>query len=273
MARTPEPPERKSIQAHLRELAVRIKWSLFWIVTGVVVAFIFREVILSWLVAPLANAMGDQTRLHFSSPIEPFFTYMRLALQAGLILAIPGLIWQVWAFIGPGLHANERRFLLTVTFWGVLFFSGGVLFAYYLVLPHGFQFLLSFAQGEVEPVFHVFRMPGTPDAQIMAEAGRGALHLQATIMMDGYLKLIMNLLFVFGVVFELPLFLYFLAVSGIVSIRGLLRFFRYFVVISFFLSAFLTPPDVITQILLAVPLIVMYILSVGVAWVVLRRKK
>jgi len=267
---------RKSLRDHLRELAYRIKLSLLWMAAGAVVAFIFREAILSWLMAPLAPALGADPKLHFSSPIEPFFTYMRLALQAGLFFAFPGLLWQVWSFIGPGLHRKERRFVLTITFWGVLFFLAGVAFAYYLVFPFGFDFLLDFARGETatSPYFvnmqeQLTKLAG-PDARL---ALSGGLVLEPTIMMDGYLKLIMSLLFVFGVVFELPLVIYYLAVSQMVSISGLMKFFRYYVVIAFIVAAILTPPDVVTQIMLGVPLVLMYLLSVGLAALVLHRKK
>ncbi len=275
----PDPNEtmpRKSLQDHLRELAYRIKLSLVWMLAGSVVAFIFREEILAWLMAPLAPALGADPKLHFSSPIEPFFTYMRLALQAGLFFAFPGLLWQIWSFVGPGLHRKERRFVLTITFWGVLFFLTGVAFAYYLVFPFGFDFLLDFARGETATSAYFVEMQKTlakafgPEARL---ALHGGLVLEPTIMMDGYLKLIMSLLFVFGVVFELPLVIYYLAVSQIVSINGFMRFFRYYVVIAFIVAAILTPPDVVTQIMLGVPLVLMYLMSVGLAALVLHRKK
>ncbi|MBU1068326.1 twin-arginine translocase subunit TatC [Myxococcota bacterium] len=279
MSPMPEPTEsmpRKSLREHLQELAYRIKLALLWMAGGTVIAFVFREWIMEWLMVPLAPALGADPKLHFSSPIEPFFTYMRLALQAGLFIAFPGLLWQLWSFIGPGLHRKERRFVLAITFWGVLFFLSGVAFAYYLVFPYGFDWLLNFARGETltSPYFVQLQKNLTlaygPEARL---ALAGGLVLEPTIMMDGYLKLIMSLLFAFGVMFELPLVIYFLAVSRVASISGLMHFFRYFVVIAFIVAAVLTPPDVITQIMLGVPLVLMYLMSVGVAALVLRGKK
>jgi len=271
----PEPAAAErtwTLREHLRELAWRIKMSLLWVGGCAVVAFIFREAIMEWLMAPLAPALGADPRLHFSSPIEPFFTYMRLALHAGLFFAFPALLWHVWSFIGPGLRPKERRFIFWLTLWGVFFFLAGVAFAYYLVFPYGFDWLLDFARGEATPDAYLHKLQVAAGLHPGVSSSSG-LVLEDTIMMDGYLRLITSLLLAFGVMFELPLVVYWLAVSRVVSIRGLLGFFRYYVVIAFIVAAILTPPDVITQIMLGVPLTLMYLMSVGVAALVLWRRK
>ncbi|MBN2725596.1 MAG: twin-arginine translocase subunit TatC [Deltaproteobacteria bacterium] len=268
---------RQSITSHLRELAYRIKLIFICAVAGFGVAYFFREELLQILVMPLAPAMNNNPQLHFTSPVEPFFTYLRLSLRCGLILAMPGIIYNIWAFIGPGLYAREKKFVLSVTVLGVVFFSLGVLFAYYVVFPYGFKFLIGFAQsspGNIRLSSHIsefiFQVYGvTP---VLAD-GSGSVSISPTIMMGDYLKLILNLLIAFGLVFELPLVIYFLATSGIVTTSGLMKFFRYFVVIAFTLSAILTPPDVITQVMMAVPLIIMYLASTFVAWIVIRARK
>jgi sec-independent protein translocase protein TatC len=265
-----------TLREHLRELAYRIKVCLLWVAGCAVVAFIFREDILTWLMAPLAPALGADPRLHFADPIEPFFTYMRLALHAGLFFAFPALLWHLWSFIGPGLRPKERRFVLGITIWGVVFFLAGVAFAYYLVFPYGFDWLLDFARTESSssPLLQRLREQLAHGSGVAAPtATTGGLVLQDTIMMDGYLRLMTSLLLAFGVMFELPLVVYWLAVSRVVSIRGLMGFFRYYVVIAFIVSAILTPPDVVTQIMLGVPLTLMYLASVGVAALVLWRRK
>jgi len=271
---TEEAPDRKwTLREHLRELAYRIKMCLLWTAGCAVVGFVFREDIMAWLMAPLAPALGSDPRLHFSTPIEPFFTYMRLALHAGLFFAFPALLWHIWSFIGPGLRPKERRFVLGITIWGVFFFLAGVAFAYYLVFPYGFDWLLDFARTDSSPSPFLHHLRERLASGGAPAASGGGLVLQDTIMMDGYLRLMTSLLLAFGVMFELPLVIYWLAVSRVVSIRGLMGFFRYFVVIAFIVSAILTPPDVVTQILLGVPLTLMYLASVGVAALVLWRRK
>ena len=268
--------ERMSLAQHVRELGRRIRNSLLWLVAGVALAFIWREDILFWLTAPLTPALGENPRLHFSSPVEPFFTYMRLSLQAGLLFSMPAILYNLWAFVAPGLHSPERRFVLRVTFWAIVLFLAGSAFAYFVVLPYGFAFLLNFANMSVAPspwLLHlqdVFRQAYGPGVHLPIS---GELSLQPTIMMDHYLSLVLNLMLVFGLVFEFPLVLYHLAVSRMVQIRTLLHFFRYFVVIAFLLAAILTPPDVATQVMMAIPMLIMYLASVGLAALALHFRK
>ncbi len=268
--------EKMTLVEHLRQLGRRIKISLMWLAAGVAFAFFLREEILALLTAPLEPALGAHPKLHFSSPVEPFFTYMRLSFQAGLLFAMPAILYNLWAFVAPGLHRSERRFVLRITLWAVLLFAAGVAFAYFIVFPYGFAFLLDFARLSTAPspyfvhLQEALRALYGPSVQL---AIAGGLALEPTIMMDGYLTLIMNLMLVFGLVFEFPLALYYLAVSQLFSIRTLLHFFRYFVVIAFIVAAILTPPDVATQVMMAVPMLFMYLASVGLAALVLRLRK
>ncbi|MBU1238403.1 twin-arginine translocase subunit TatC [Myxococcota bacterium] len=272
------PSTRESIMSHFRELVYRIKWILVWLIVGFGVAYFIRTEILDFLVAPLGPAMEGNPQLHFTSPVEPFFTYLKLSMKAGIFLAMPFILYHLWSFIAPGLYKKERRLVITVTFFGVLFFAGGVLFAYYLVFPYGFKFLIKFAQdspGNVQllplvgDIFKEVFGSQTP----LLDPGMAKVALTPTIMMGDYLKLIINLLLAFGIVFELPLLIYFLVTTGIVSPRGLLGFFRYFVVIAFTISAILTPPDVITQVMMALPLMAMYLISTLFAWAVVSRRQ
>ncbi len=272
-----EPSTRESIMAHFRELVYRIKWILVWLIAGFGVAYFIRQEILDFLVAPLAPALEGNPQLHFTSPVEPFFTYLKLSVKAGIFIAMPMILYHIWSFIAPGLYKKERHLVLGVTVLGVLFFAGGVAFAYYLVFPYGFKFLIRFAQdspGNVQllPVLGEIFKEVFGHSPIL-DPGMAKVALAPTIMMGDYLKLIINLLLAFGIVFELPLLIYFLVTTGIVSPRGLLSFFRYFVVIAFTVSAILTPPDVVTQVMMALPLIAMYLLSTLVAWAVLSRRQ
>jgi sec-independent protein translocase protein TatC len=273
----PESLPRETIRKHLRELAYRIKWAFVWFLIGFAIAYFFKEEILEWLVAPLAPAMKGHPQLHFTSPVEPFFTFIKLALKAGIVIAIPGILYNIWSFIAPGLHKTEKRFTIFVTLFGALFFAMGVLFAYFFVFPYGFQFLISFAQDspgnfKLLPVLGEV-LKETYGVIPSIDMGTVRVSLEPTIMMGDYLKLIISLLLAFGIVFELPLLVYFLITTGITSPRGLIAFFRYFVVIAFVLSAILTPPDIVTQILMALPLITMYLLSTLVAWIVIVRRE
>lgn len=268
---------RQTLASHLRELAYRIRLILIWLVAGFTAAFIFKEQLFEILVAPLSPAMNDNPNLHFASPIEPFFTYLWLSLRAGVLFAVPGIIYNLWAFIAPGLKVKEKRFVFLITFFGAIFFILGVLFAYFIVFPYGFKFLIDFAAespGNIKLIPHIseFIKEIYNYTPVLAD-GSSAVSLNATIMMGEYLKLMINLLMAFGIVFELPLVIYFLATSEIVSTLSLMKFFRYFIVIAFTISAILTPPDVVTQIMMAVPLILMYLLSVGVAHLVLMRRR
>ncbi|MBU1221792.1 twin-arginine translocase subunit TatC [Myxococcota bacterium] len=268
---------RQTLASHLRELAYRIRLILIWLVAGFTAAFIFKEPLFEILVAPLSPAMNDNPNLHFASPIEPFFTYLWLSLRAGVLFAVPGIIYNLWAFIAPGLKVKEKRFVFLITFFGAIFFILGVLFAYFIVFPYGFKFLIDFAAespGNIKLIPHIseFIKEVYNYTPVLAD-GSSAVSLNATIMMGEYLKLMINLLMAFGIVFELPLVVYFLATSEIVSTLALMKFFRYFVVIAFTVSAILTPPDVVTQVMMAVPLILMYLLSVGVAHLVLMRRR
>lgn len=268
--------ERMSLADHLRQLGRRIRISLLWLAGGVALAFVLREEILFWLTAPLTPVLGRDPKLHFSSPVEPFFTYMRLSFQAGLLFAAPAILYNLWAFVAPGLHRPERRFVLRVTFWAIALFFAGAAFAYFVVLPYGFAFLLNFAQLSTPASEWLVRLQENlrhlygPAIQLPIS---GELALEPTIMMDGYLTLVLNLMLVFGVVFEFPLVLYHLAVSRLVQIRTFMNFFRYFVVIAFIVAAILTPPDVATQVMMAIPMLVMYLASVGLAAVVLHFRK
>ncbi len=265
--------KRLPFLAHLEELKVRIMRSLYGLVVGVVACFIFKDQIWNFIAAPLVSVM-QRPEVHIQSPIETFFVYLKLALIAGIIVTAPWIFLQVWLFVAPGLYKNERRMATSFVFFGTFFFFGGVAFGYYVVLPFGFSYLLGMAYDSagywsvLEQVGKVFHLAVDYQA-----AGFVRAAIKPTIMMESYVSLVLKLLLAFGLVFELPLVLYFLAKIGMVTHRGLLKFFRFWVVLSFLISAVLTPPDVFTQTLMAGPLIVMYLSGIVVAWVITTRRE
>jgi sec-independent protein translocase protein TatC len=212
------------------------------------IAWVFKEQLMEWLLEPMRLAwmqlgLGEPA-IHFASPIDPFVAYMKLAFGAGLLLAAPFVFWQLWGFISPGLYDREKRLALPFVLASTLFFVGGVIFGYLVVFPLGFETFLSFA-GML------------PSEQV---------RIQPTIMVNEYLNFSIRMLLAFGVVFEIPVIVSFLAMAGIVNWKQLLQFGRWWVLIAAVLAAILTPPDVGSQTLMLVPLVVLYFLSVVLAY-------
>jgi len=186
------------------------------------------------LTAPLVRVMESGDTLIFTNLPEAFFTYLKVSFLAGLLLASPVILYQFWMFVAPGLYQRERRVLLPIVFLSTLFFLGGSLFGYFIVFPWGFQFFLGFATETIRP------LPS----------------------MREYLSFSAKLLLAFGVVFEMPLVLTAMARLGIVSVDFLKKNRKYAILLFFTGAAILTPPDVITQIMMALPLILLYEVSI-----------
>ena len=233
------------LTAHLAELRARIAKLLAAWAVGSAVAWNWREDIFGALLAPATGALGEGGALQAIAPTEIFFTYLKSALLAGFVFSLPVFFWQIWAFVAPGLYPSEKRmaapFVLVST---VLFVSGGT-FGYFVVFPIVYDFLASF---ESEVVVSAWTM-----REVFALTTR--------------------LLLAFGTGFQLPVVVFFLALSGIVEPARLFAGTKYAVLGAFVLSAFLTPPDPLSQVLLAAPLIVLYVLGVGVAWLAVRRRR
>ncbi|MCH7550676.1 MAG: twin-arginine translocase subunit TatC [Proteobacteria bacterium] len=228
---------------HLIELRSRLLHSLIAIVVLFFISYYFAPELYDFLVAPLADVleeMGGQRRLIFTALHEAFFTYIKVAFFAALFLSFPFIAIQVWMFIAPGLYKTEKRafapFLIATP---ILFFAGGAL-VYYFIFPLAWKFFLSFE----------------------SVGGAGALPIQLEAKVDQYLSLVMRLIFAFGLCFELPVVLTLLARVGIVSSKGLKKNRKYAIVLAFVAAAILTPPDVISQIGLALPTMVLYEISI-----------
>lgn len=238
----PTTSESKPIPAHLIELRQRLLWALGTMAAGTALCFLFVEDIYGFLVAPLAEAMGpgDSNRLIYTGLTEAFFTYLKIAFFSGLFLTFPVLLTQIWLFIAPGLYKTEKQaFMPFFAATPILFFMGGAV-VYFLVMPMAWPFFLSFQSTGADTV----------------------LPIQLEARVSEYLDLIMTLIFAFGLCFQLPILLTLMGRAGLITADGLAKKRKYAIVLTFVVAAFLTPPDVISQILLAVPILGLYELSI-----------
>ncbi|PID74034.1 MAG: twin-arginine translocase subunit TatC [Desulfobacterales bacterium] len=229
--------------AHLEELRDRLIRCFIAIFIGFLAAYGFREILFEILIRPLVQVMGQKDSLIFTGLPEAFFTYLKVAFIAGIFISSPVLLYQFWAFVAPGLYKKERLFLLPVVILSTFFFAGGALFGYFLVFPYGFQFFLDFA-GE---------------------------NIQAMPSMKEYLAFSSKLLLAFGLIFELPLVLTAMSRMGLVTPAFLRTNRKYAVLIFFIAAAIITPPDVVTQCFMALPLMLLYEISI-IGAVVVQRK-
>lgn len=227
---------------HLIELRRRLLWALVAMAAGTAICFIYVDHIYGFLVQPLADAMepGDSQRLIYTGLTEAFFTYVKVAFFAGIFLTFPILLAQIWLFIAPGLYKNERKaFLPFLVATPVLFFLGAAM-VYFVVLPMAWPFFLSFQSTGAET----------------------ALPIQLEARVGEYLDLVMALIFSFGLCFQLPVLLTLMGRAGLITADTLAKGRKYAIIIIFTVAAFLTPPDVISQILLAVPILGLYEISI-----------
>ncbi|MEE2677973.1 MAG: twin-arginine translocase subunit TatC [Myxococcota bacterium] len=237
---------RLPLNDHLAELRTRLfKCVLAWVI-GAALAWSFSEQIFGLLLRPAIEALGGGERpLQAIAPTEIFFTYVKCALLAGFVVALPVIFWQAWSFIAPGLYPNEKNAVVPFVCVSTVLFIGGATFGYAIVFPLMFQFLSGF------------------DSEFVHSAWT----------MREVFALTTRLFLAFGIAFELPVVVFFLAIAGIVDAPTLFRGTPYAVLGVFVVAAILTPPDWVSQVFLAVPMVALYLLGVGVAWVFGARAK
>jgi len=229
------------ITEHLSELRRRIGIALAAIVVGAILAYAFSEQIFAVLLSPATDALAARgSKLQAIAPTEIFIAYIKCALLAGFVLTLPVSFWQLWAFVAPGLYDSEKRAIFPFVIASTVLFAAGAAFGHTFVFPVMFQFLNSWDNEWVVSAWTLREVFGLTTQLILA----------------------------FGVIFELPIFVLFLSLSGIVTARQLLSGTRYAVVASFVIGAILTPPDVVSQTMMSVPMVALYLLGVCVAFVV-----
>ena len=231
------------LRPHLVELRKRLGLSVLSVFIGFIIAFLFHESILEWITAPLNEALAEVAHLSKKAADGmvtthqvggAFFVALKVSFFAGLLGALPFILYQLWLFIAPGLYNNEKKMVIPFVVGGSVMFFIGVMFAYYVVTPFGFQFLITFGSFLYTPLINI----------------------------EDYVGFFTKIMMGFGIAFELPVFAYFLALLGLVTDKTLKDFFKYAILIIFVLAALLTPPDVLTQLLMAAPLIVLYGVSI-----------
>jgi len=229
--------ERKQpLMEHLVELRTRLLWSLAALLLAFFLCFAFSRPLFAVLVQPLVAA--GQDRVIFTQVFEAFFVQVRVAFFGALMLSFPVIATQAWRFVAPGLYRQEKAALLPFLVATPFLFAAGAAFAYFVAVPVALRFLLGF-QGEL-----------------------GGVTQEALPSVGQYLTFIMQFLFAFGAAFLLPVLLMLLARAGIVSLDQLVKGRRYAIVIAFVIAAIFTPPDVVSQLLLAIPLCLLYEISI-----------
>ena len=231
------------LKPHLVELRKRLGISVGSLIVMFFVMFYFHEPILDWMVEPLNQALIEvgKKSVHAADGMVTtsqvggaFFVALKVSFFAAIIGALPIILSQIWLFIAPGLYSHEKKMIIPFIFGGTIMFMIGVLFAYYIVTPFGFDFLITFGSFKFTPLINI----------------------------EDYVGFFTKIMFGFGLAFELPVFAYFLALLGLVDDRQMTAFFKYAIVIIFIVAALLTPPDVLTQLLMAGPLIILYGFSI-----------
>lgn len=240
----PVEDSRASFIEHLTELRNRIVIILIAVTAGFAISWMWIEEIFTFLLIPLQDAARankidiDSAQMYHRSLTEHFFVLLKTGVYSGILLTIPVSLYQLWKFIAPGLYPDERKVVVPFVVMSTLCFLFGSAFCYYLIMPYAYGFLLGFADNITKP----------------------------QLMMTEYLDLSVKLILAFGAVFEMPIVTTLLARIGIINYKMMLDFWRYAVVLCFIFGAMLTPPDLISQLLLAGPMMVLYFISVGCAY-------
>lgn len=233
------PGHEMSLLDHLEELRVRLTRMIIAALVGFAVCYFYHHEILDVMLRPLKMVLPHNSTIQATNLTEPFFINMKAAFVAGIFLVSPYLFYQIWSFIGPGLYEEERKLAIPVAFFTALCFVSGACFGYFIVFPYGFTFLANY------------------DADIVTLNPK----------LSEYYSMALGLLFAFGIIFEMPVFIFFLARFGIVDHKWLRTKRRWAIVVIFIVAAIVCPnPDVISMLLMAAPMVVLYEVSIWVAY-------
>jgi sec-independent protein translocase protein TatC len=245
---------RMPLIEHLIELRNRLMWSAAAILLAFLVCYQFKVSIYRFLAYPLAQIFAGEPdrKMIFTGLTEAFFTYIKVSFWAAICVSFPVVAIQIWKFIAPGLYKTEKRAFFPYLVATPVLFGMGASLAYFVVIPYAFRFFLS------------FETPG----------GDGSLPIVSEPKVNEYLSLVMTMLLAFGVAFQLPVLLTLMARAGLITSQGLISKWRYAFVAMFAVAAVLTPPDIVSQCSLAIPLILLYFLSIfSCRWVEKQRAK
>lgn len=245
-AEEPEPVHEMTFTEHLNELRVRLVRCIIAAFVGMLLCYGFAEQLFMMLMKPLLvllEPMGGS--LIYTGLAEAFFTHMKVAAIAGLFLVSPYIFYQLWMFIAPGLYEGERKYMIPIALCSALCFVSGAFFGYFVVFPYGFQFFLGYASDFIKP------MPSVKE----------------------YFSFSTGMLFAFGLIFELPLFMLFLSALGVVTYKTLRKYRKFAILGNFVVAAILTPPDVVSQCLMAGPLCILYEVGIWVSYLFGKKPK
>ena len=241
-------PEEESMRAmsfleHLEELRKRIIWSLVAVTVGFFACWKYADRIYDFMQAPIMDALrrnGMSEKLVYLNPTEPFNLYLKVAFLAGLFVTSPFVLYQVWLFISPGLYRHEKRYIFPFMFSTVALFLSGGLFGYKMVYPAALNFLIDYGK-----------------------------QFQPMITIGEYTDLFLTIIIGMGLIFELPILVFFLSLMGIISAGWMWRNVRYSILVIFIIAAVVTPTtDILNMCLFAAPMVALYVLSIGIAWMV-----
>jgi len=231
--------QKMSFLEHLEDLRKRLLYSILSLTAGFLLCWNFAKEIYRWLEQPLVQYLPPGDSLAFTSVTQPFFLYMKVAFFAGVFIASPIILWQLWLFIAPGLYPKEKRYAVPFILSSTSFFLIGAYFGYRVVLPMAAHFFIEMGEG-----------------------------FKQVITVDDYFDFASKLVLGMGLVFETPILILFLSMLGIVTPKFLLQKFKYAIVLIFIIAAVITPtPDMVTQSALAIPMILLYLLGVGISYV------
>jgi len=236
--------EKQPFLSHLEELRRRLIACAIAVGISFVACYFFSEQLFQVLIGPLKANMPAGERLIYTNLPEMFFAYIKTAFVAGILLAAPVVFYEIWMFVAPGLYQKEKRYVIPFVVFSSILFVGGALFGYFVVFPFGFRFFLAFAND----------------------------YVQALPSVKQYFSFSIKLLFAFGLVFELPVVVFFLARVGLVTADLMKKERKYAILLIFVVAAILTPPDVITQLMMAGPLLILYEIGVFIAKIAQKKR-
>lgn len=237
--------EKLPLTTHLEELRKRLIRVIIVLIVVFSICYSQSGIIFKFITAPLIPLFPNGSSFAMLKLTEGFFTELKLSLMSAIFFSMPFILYQIWKFIAPGLYAHEKKYVVSFVIASSMLFFIGASFAYYVVFPFGFQFFMNYAKGDVV----------------------------ASLSLQWYLSFVIRLIMGFGIIFELPVFTFFLAKIGLVTSAMMIKHRRYAIVIMFIVAAIFTPPDVFTQLMMSGPLLILYEISIIVAKIFGRKTK